>query len=240
MPLYKGIYYADGSTPMSAEAISAAEATSVGDAIENLPTKVANATERDAKFPTPVQGNSVWRMDIMCQEVYHELYNPTSNTAGAMVAGWYIVAGKMPRMRAVRNAVGGWTNGGSAWLLFNNNTAWDLDTDDKTGTITRDATSKFYVTRPGLYQINAAMATTATGAIFVAKKNNTEVNGNGAVISTTNAAVSGWCRPNLNGTVKLLAGDYISFSHYGTGSFTFLPASTEVISYFELEYLGPA
>lgn len=50
MPLYKGIYYADGSTVMSAEAISAAEATSVGNAIENLATKVANATERDEKF----------------------------------------------------------------------------------------------------------------------------------------------------------------------------------------------
>lgn len=240
MPLYKGIYYADGSTVMSAEAISAAEATSVGNAIENLATKVANATERDEKFPTPVQGNAVWRMDRMWEERYFELYNATTNGQGAAVAGWYPVAGKLPRFKVARNSVGGWTNGGSAWLLFNNNTAWDIEADDKSGSIYRDATSKFYVTQPGLYEINAQMSTTATGAIFVAKKNNTEVNGNGAVLSTTNSAVSGWCRPIVSGTVRLAAGDYVAFTHYGTGSFTFLPAATDVASFFELRYIGPA
>lgn len=40
MPFYKNIYYADTSTAMSAAAISAAEATSVGDAFENLETSV--------------------------------------------------------------------------------------------------------------------------------------------------------------------------------------------------------
>jgi len=96
MPLYKGIYYADTSTPMSIADITAAQATSIGDAIQSLPTQVANATERDAAFPTPVQGNSVWRMDKMWEEHYFGEYNAVSNPQGVVGAGWYPVSGKLP------------------------------------------------------------------------------------------------------------------------------------------------
>lgn len=95
MPLYKDIYYADNSTALSIANISAAEATSTGDAIEALKLKtavpVADAAARNALFTSPVQGNAVWRNDRGWEERYYALYNSSTNPGGAPAAGWYPV-----------------------------------------------------------------------------------------------------------------------------------------------------
>jgi hypothetical protein len=107
MPLYKDIYYADNSTALSIANISAAEATSTGDAIEALKLKtavpVADATARNALFPSPTQGNAVWRNDRGWEERYYALYNSSTNPGGAPAAGWYPV-NSISSIIYVRNA----------------------------------------------------------------------------------------------------------------------------------------
>lgn len=50
---------------------------------------VANQTERDAQYPTPQQGMSVYRLDLGTQEIYYGLYNVSTNPGGKTPAGWY-------------------------------------------------------------------------------------------------------------------------------------------------------
>lgn len=50
---------------------------------------VANQTERDAQYPTPAQGMSVYRTDLGVTQRYYGLYNVTTNPGGRGTAGWY-------------------------------------------------------------------------------------------------------------------------------------------------------
>lgn len=50
---------------------------------------VANAGARDALYPSPVQGNAVFRNDLGYEQVYYGLYNVSTNPGGLSVAGWY-------------------------------------------------------------------------------------------------------------------------------------------------------
>lgn len=52
----------------------------------NVP-KVASQAERTALFPTPTQGDRVWRSDLQREEGYYALYS-ASNLAGRQTAGW--------------------------------------------------------------------------------------------------------------------------------------------------------
>lgn len=58
---------------------------------------VADAAARDALYPAPVQGDSVFRLDRGWSERYYGTYNATSNPGGAQAgAGWYPVEGILP------------------------------------------------------------------------------------------------------------------------------------------------
>ena len=48
----------------------------------------ASAAARDALFPAPVQGNRVFRTDLMMEQTYFGLYNSSTNPRGRRVAGW--------------------------------------------------------------------------------------------------------------------------------------------------------
>lgn len=89
------IYYAYSDAPLSNEAISAAEATSVGNALESLkletPVHVTSEAERNSIFPNPVQGNGVYRLDYGWEERYYDAYNSSTNPGGKTPAGWYKV-----------------------------------------------------------------------------------------------------------------------------------------------------
>lgn len=54
----------------------------------SVSTVVANVAERDAKFPSPLQGDRVWRNDLGYEETYWALRSST-NPGGADAAGWY-------------------------------------------------------------------------------------------------------------------------------------------------------
>lgn len=50
---------------------------------------VANQTERDAQYPTPAQGMSVYRTDLGVTQRYYSLFNSSTNPGGRDTAGWY-------------------------------------------------------------------------------------------------------------------------------------------------------
>ena len=87
------IFYANSQTPMAAEVISAARATSVGDAIEPIletsGIHVASDKERDELFPQPAQGDVVYRTDFGIEQRYFELFSNKKNHGGRTPAGWY-------------------------------------------------------------------------------------------------------------------------------------------------------
>lgn len=57
------------------------------------PIAVNSVAERSAFFPTPVQGNRVWRTDLGVEEAYFGVYNASSNPGGLSAAGWYPIGG---------------------------------------------------------------------------------------------------------------------------------------------------
>jgi hypothetical protein len=61
---------------------------------------VADAAARDVLYPSPVQGNAVFRADLGYEEIYYGLYNSSTNVGGATPAGWY----PMPRLLFVASA----------------------------------------------------------------------------------------------------------------------------------------
>ena len=50
---------------------------------------VANQTERDAQYPTPAQGMSVYRTDLGVTQRYYGAFNASTNPGGRDIAGWY-------------------------------------------------------------------------------------------------------------------------------------------------------
>jgi hypothetical protein len=78
---------------MAAEAISAARATSVGNKVEELLAQssraVATDRARDDLYPTPKNGDVVWRTDLGIEQRYYEAYSAQKNPGGRTPAGWY-------------------------------------------------------------------------------------------------------------------------------------------------------
>lgn len=87
----EGIFYADNSTEMSVADITAAMATSIDTQINILKQGgiVSSDTARDALYPIPVQGNSVFRSDLGLRQTYYAQYNASTNPGGKPTAGWY-------------------------------------------------------------------------------------------------------------------------------------------------------
>lgn len=50
---------------------------------------VASQAERDAQYPTPAQGMSVYRTDLGVTQRYYGLFNSSTNPGGRNTAGWY-------------------------------------------------------------------------------------------------------------------------------------------------------
>lgn len=50
---------------------------------------VASQAERDAQYPTPAQGMSVYRTDLGVTQRYYGLFNVSTNPGGRDTAGWY-------------------------------------------------------------------------------------------------------------------------------------------------------
>lgn len=87
----EGVYYADTSTSMSVADITAEMATSISTELAKLSNAgiVASEAERDALYPTPIQGNNVFRSDLGITQTYFDAYNSVTNPGGKATAGWY-------------------------------------------------------------------------------------------------------------------------------------------------------
>lgn len=135
MPLYKELWYADVNAPISPSAISAAEATSAGNKLEilenALPIKVTSAAARNELYPKPVQGDSVYRLDLGFEERYYETYNSKVNIGGKPNPGWYEV-NSGPKKIIVTPTIG------SGYVQYDNvftsdYTFWKINYDTATG-----------------------------------------------------------------------------------------------------------
>lgn len=87
----EGVPYADTSDAMSVADITAAMATGISEQLSKLAAAgiVADQAGRDALYPNPIQGNSVFRVDLGARETYYAAYNGTTNVNGRSPAGWY-------------------------------------------------------------------------------------------------------------------------------------------------------
>ena len=92
----EGVPYATTSDAMSVADITAAMATGISAQLAKLAAAgIVNSTsERDALYPTPIQGNAVFRRDLGRRETYYEAYNATTNPGGRSPAGWEVESRK--------------------------------------------------------------------------------------------------------------------------------------------------
>lgn len=84
----------DLTLDLSAMAVTIDDA--IGNALKSTSSAVNSVAERTALYPIPAQGNRVWRNDLGYEEAYYTTYNATTNPGGAVVAGWYPIAGNLP------------------------------------------------------------------------------------------------------------------------------------------------
>lgn len=82
--------YGEDDSETTFSALLNKSASSVSTQLTSAPRKVADATARDALFPSPVQGNAVFRNDLGAVETYYGLYNSSTNPGGRDTAGWYV------------------------------------------------------------------------------------------------------------------------------------------------------
>jgi hypothetical protein len=68
---------------------------------------VADAAARNVLYPSPVQGNAVFRNDLGVEETYYGLYNSSTNVGGATPAGWYPMSRLLFAASATRSLVSG-------------------------------------------------------------------------------------------------------------------------------------
>ncbi|TPG09397.1 hypothetical protein [Curtobacterium flaccumfaciens] len=134
---------------------------------------VANAAARDAAIPSPVAGQSVWRLDTGWREVYYP--------AGLVrVAGWYPVSGALPLVQATNPTSMQVLGSSSSNLKF---TAVDLSRNANYSL----STGVMTVTQPGLYLVSGyvRMSTAPAGAVRL----QVSLNGNPTQMSYVNNLV---------------------------------------------------
>lgn len=76
-----------------------AQGDAIADALDKLRAmsvpSVASTAERAVLFPSPKQGDRVYRKDTAQEETYLGLYNASTNPGGALTAGWYATGGNL-------------------------------------------------------------------------------------------------------------------------------------------------
>lgn len=129
--------------------------TALNSMFGKVPGIAASATDRDTRFPTPTQGDMVWRSDMQWLESYFGLWNATTNPGGAEAAGWYPVAGKLPRIRL--QPLQGGINGiiGSQYCLSKSGFSLPLGTDYNTGFSYDAATGKLTPSVVGRFRVKS-------------------------------------------------------------------------------------
>lgn len=202
---------------------------------------VSGTAVRAALFPSPIQGDSVFRTDTGWIETYYGLYNASTNPGGVSVAGWYPVSGNMPQAKLVRNTtVFTFTN--AAWNTVPNLTYWATEIP-AFGGVTIETNGTLKTSLPGIYEVSMGiMSGGISFAIHSVKKNNMGADGVSQIGVQTARGESGWTGSSVKSTIKLAANDYIFWSYYVNGtssSYAWNNSDERGASFMHLRYVGP-
>lgn len=178
---------------------SISSATGVlSDQVRSAGIGVANAAARNALFPAPVQGDTVFRRDLGITETYRATYS-ASNTGGASPAGWY------PERRMFSANRGAAQSFGLGWNVVT--TAFTQIRNDGLGTFSNGVLT---VAAGGTYRLSAGVyLTTATNPHSV------QITRNSATADTSGTVAGAIIDSNARGgytasnVCQLSAGDAI-------------------------------
>ena len=197
---------------------------------------VADAAARDVLYPSPVQGNAVFRNDRGWAEQYYGLYNVSTNPGGVSVAGWYPVAGNLPKAQARRSTTA--VTLSNLWVDRSATANWT-----EYFRVNVDAYNVGWVVPvTGFYEISVALA--ANDGLAAAVAPNTAPTGQasaGVVLSGIGGAPI-FATGTFRGISKarLTAGDILKISIICNSAATwFTPSTTLDGNHFGLTYLSP-
>lgn len=180
---------------------------------------VADVAARTAKFPSPVQGNRVWRTNLGGIEAYYGAYNAGTNPGGATPAGWYPISGKTPTFMAFGSGVLSVPNAVTTVL-----TNWA--TPRVNSGFTSWASGVLTIATPGEYEITAGTycggTTTTQGIIDVGTRQYYQ-DGSNANISARELFVAG-------STINISVYQYAGSAQNADGS----------RQHLSVKYIGPA
>jgi hypothetical protein len=151
---------------------------------------VANQSERDAQYPTPGQGMSVYRTDLGLVQRYYGLYNASTNPGGKTPAGWYVEEASTPVVpsQAARDAKFSSPNQGDT--VFRN----DLGHEETYYGLFNASTNPGGRETAGWYK-----AQTNVGLVPIVPSSVTYVSGTGSVTANGEIAFTNCTKVEVNG-----------------------------------------
>lgn len=166
-------------------------------------TPVSSAAARSVIYPTPVQGNAVYRTDLGYEERYFSTYNASSNKAGATPSGWYPMTNAGPYFFGQKTVDQNIPSGTGTQLTWNVDNSIGL-TASTAGSVTIPVT--------GWYRVTANLGGFSTPAgnnrwLYVTKNSTTD---QPRIISvTTTTASPGDNLWNATEVMNFVAGDIL-------------------------------
>jgi hypothetical protein len=197
---------------------------------------VAGTATRDSLIPSPNQGDSVFRQDTGWLETYFGLYNVSTNPGGVSVAGWYPVAGNLPKAQARRSTTA--VTIANAWADRSATTNWTTYFAHNVAAYN----AGWVVPVTGVYEISVAVAAGDAVAAAVAPNTApTSQTSTGVVLSGIGGAPI-FATGTFRGISKarLTAGDVLKISIICLSSASwFTPSTTLDGNHFGITYLSP-
>jgi len=184
-----------------------------GYAIDQSTTVFATAAARTTAISSPSQGMTSWLNDSGTAWQYYELYNASTNPAGASTAGWYPMSGQavfMGTCGSFTTTTSVAADAGATGNLYTEN----IDPFGWHSAVTN--TQRIIPTIAGVYRFtsNAIFATNATGARAVSLYKNTVRS-----FYMSNAALGGEGTPtggsltiSMNGTTDYFIASFVQTS----------------------------
>jgi len=200
--------------------------TALVNRFKSVTVPVANQTARDTLFPSPVQGNSVKRLDLGWVEQYYAAYDSSSNQVGAKTAGWYPSPNAGPLATAVYTASsavipaatasaaarwGGWTTQTKLGMVIGGN-------------------SEFTIPYEGIYEVTYGMGSAASSQNAYVQISG----GTGTLLASSNGSGSG-----ISGAAMFPAnaGDaYSLFAQATSGTTTYVVRNST--TYLAVKWIG--
>lgn len=203
---------------------------------------VTSETARNTLYPTPAQGDSVWRTDRGYEERYFSEYNSSANPGGATPAGWYPVSGAMPFASIFRSSATASIAPGT-WVAVYQTQYW------AGGTRTQEFTAYnngWTIPITGLWQVEAVVSLqTTANTMLTLSLNGNNITVANQILTASGAGVGSTSVATIKSDFVFSANDIIRphVYHSSTGSPSWAATSggarPEVNGRLILRYLGP-